>query len=78
MGAMLGHAVATILAGLAIYLMGSFVPALIMSMAFSLVGVLVILTLESGTHVLIADWEESLPEHARSTGSEPILAHTHE
>ena len=34
-------------------------------MAFSLVGVLVILRLESTARVLIPHWEESLPPEAR-------------
>jgi MFS family permease len=73
MGAMLGHAVASGLAGLVLYVTGSFTPVLALSMAFSLVGVLVILRLESSARVLIPHWEESLPPEARSmpTGSVP-------
>lgn len=78
MGAMLGHATATVLAGLAIFLMGSFAPALIMSMAFSFVGVVVIWTLESSEQVLIGDWEASLPEHARAVEPGLALLHAHE
>ena len=37
-----------------------------MSMGFSLVGVLAILTLEPTTRVLIPDWEDSLPPEART------------
>ena len=65
MGAMIGHAVATFLGGLVIEATGSFNPALGMSMAFSMVGVLAILTLESSRQVLIPDWEDSLPPEAR-------------
>lgn len=65
MGAMMGHAVATVLGGLAIYVTGSFNPALALSMAFSLAGVLVIMNLESSAQVLIPDWEDSLPPEAR-------------
>ena len=74
MGAMLGHAVASGLAGLVLYVAGSFTPVLALSMAFSLVGVLVILHLESSARVLIPHWEESLPPEARSrpTGSVPF------
>jgi hypothetical protein len=69
MGAMLGHAVATGLAGLVLALTGSFPLVLALSMAFSLVGVLVILRLESSAQVLIPHWEESLPPEARSLWS---------
>ena len=65
MGAMIGHAVATFLGGLVIEAIGSFNPALWMSMAFSMVGVLAVLTLESSRQVLIPDWEDSLPPDAR-------------
>jgi len=71
MGALSGHAIATILGGLAIYATGSFNPALVMSMVFSLAGVLVIYSMEPGTSVLIPDWEDSLPAEAKST---PIIA----
>jgi len=67
MGALLGHAVATGLAGFVIVALDSFAPILYLSMAFSLVGVLVVLTLAPSDRVLIPDWEESLPEDARST-----------
>src|SRR5262245_40135905 len=66
MGALLGHAVATGLAGLVLALTGSFPLALALSMAFSLVGVLVILRLESSAQVLIPPWEEALPPEAHS------------
>ena len=66
MGAMIGHAIATFLGGLVIEATGSFKPVLAMSMAFSMVGVLAILTLESSRQVLIPDWEDSLPPEARA------------
>jgi MFS family permease len=66
MGAMLGHAVATFLGGLVYEATGSFMPVFAMSMGFSLVGVLAILTLESTKQVLIPNWEDSLPPEARS------------
>ena len=66
MGAMFGHAVATGLGGLVIYLTGLYQPVLALSMGFSIVGVVVILTLESTKRVLIPDWENSLPAEARS------------
>jgi cyanate permease len=74
MGAMLGHAVASGLAGLVLYVTGAFPPVLMLSMAFSLVGVGVILHLESSARVLIPHWEESLPPEARAMppGSVPF------
>jgi cyanate permease len=66
MGALLGHAVATGLAGLVLYLTGSFLLVLVLSMVFSLVGMLVILRLESSARVLIPHWEAALPPEARS------------
>ena len=65
MGAMMGHAIATILGGLVILLIG-YLPVFALSMGFSIVGVLVVLSLESTKRVLIPDWEDSLPESARS------------
>ena len=67
MGALSGHAIATILGGLAIYVTGSFNPALVMSMFFSFAGVLVIFSMESGAKVLIPDWEDALPPKAKTT-----------
>ncbi|GIS92864.1 MAG: hypothetical protein CM1200mP22_01010 [Dehalococcoidia bacterium] len=66
MGALTGHATATVLGGLVIYATGSFYPALVMSMVFSLSGVLVVLNLESNKQILIPDWENALPAHART------------
>lgn len=66
MGAMMGHAVATLLGGLVRELTGSFLPVFVMSMGFSIVGVVVILSLESTKRVLIPNWEQSLPESART------------
>jgi hypothetical protein len=66
MGAMMGHAIATLLGGLVRELTGSYLPVFGLSMGFSIVGVLVVLTLESTKRVLIPDWEESLPPAARS------------
>ena len=64
-GALMGHAVATSLAGLVIYVTGSYGMVMALSMAFSLGGVLVIALLDDPSHVLIPDWEQSLPEEAR-------------
>ena len=71
-GALMGHAVATSLAGLVIYVTGSYNVVFALSMAFSLGGVLVISNLDPTSHVLIPDWEESLPEEARAS---PVLGH---
>ena len=65
MGAFAGHAVATGLAGLVIFVTGSFGPILALSIAFSVVGALVVMTLEPSDNVLIPDWEDSLPPEAR-------------
>ncbi len=72
MGALTGHATATVLGGLVIYATGSFYPALVMSMVFSLSGVLVVLNLESNKQILIPDWENALPAHARTIPPIPI------
>ena len=72
MGALLGHAVTTGLAGWVLARTGSFPLVLALSMAFSLVGVLVILRLESSARVLIPHWEASLPPEARALGS-PVV-----
>ena len=66
-GAFVGHAVTTALGGLVIYATGSFDAVFALSMGFSLLGVVIIATLDSTAHVLIPDWEESLPEEARSS-----------
>ena len=57
-GAMMGHAVTTVLAGLVIFTTGSYVLVFALSAAFSLTGVLVISMLDNTSHVLIPDWEE--------------------
>ena len=61
-GALMGHAVATGLAGLVIYATGSFNMVMVLSVGFSVVGVLVIALLDDTSHVLIPDWEDDLPE----------------
>ena len=61
-GALIGHAVATALAGLVIYATGSFNMVMALSVGFSAVGVLVIALLDDTSHVLIPDWENDLPE----------------
>lgn len=66
LGAMMGHAIATLLGGLVRELTGSYLPVFMMSMGFSIVGMVVIFTLESTKRILIPDWEDSLPAEARS------------
>jgi len=61
-GALMGHAVATGLAGLVIYVTGSFNMVMVLSVVFSGVGVLVIAMLDDTSHVLIPDWEDDLPK----------------
>ena len=74
-GTLLGHAVATGLSGLVIYVTGSYNPVLALSIAASLGGVLVILNMEPTSRVLIPNWEESMPLEARSaTASAPSAA----
>ncbi len=73
-GALLGHAIATSLGGLIVYATGSFYPVMAISMAFSLGGVAVILTLDSTAKLLIPDWEASLPPEARSEIPKGALA----
>ncbi|HAA94707.1 MAG TPA: hypothetical protein DCE26_03350 [Dehalococcoidia bacterium] len=65
-GAMMGHAVTTVLAGLVIFTTGSYILVFTLSAAFSLTGVLIIASLDNTSHVLIPDWEDSLPPEARS------------
>ena len=66
MGALIGHAIATGLGGLVIYVTGSYSVVLGLSVGFSLVGVLVVLNLEPSNRVLIPNWEDSLPPEART------------
>jgi len=73
-GALMGHAVATALAGLVIYATGSFNLVMALSVGFSGVGVLVIALLEDTSHVLIPGWEEdipTLPDMAPETNPRP-------
>jgi MFS family permease len=72
MGAMLGHAVASGLAGLVLAVTGAYMPVLALSMACSLAGVLVILHLEPSARVLIPHWEEALPPEARARPTGPV------
>ena len=70
-GALMGHFVATSLAGLIMYTTGSYMAVLGLSMAYSLGGVVVISLLENNSHVLIPDWESELPDEARLRPAPP-------
>ena len=72
-GAMMGHCISTVAAGVIIQFIG-YEPAFILSMAFSGLGVLIILTLESTKRELIPDWEDQLPPEARTPGLAPVTA----
>ena len=69
-GALIGHAVATALAGLVIYATGSFNMVMALSVGFSAIGVLVIALLDDTSHVLIPDWENDLPEVSATGGTQ--------
>ena len=64
-GAMMGHFISTLVAGIIIQFIG-YIPAFILSMAFSSLGVAIILTLETTKRQLIPDWEDQLPPEART------------
>ena len=74
-GAMMGHFISTLVAGIIIQFWG-YVPAFILSMIFSSLGVVIVLTLETTKRQLIPDWENQLPPEARtpSVGVVPAVA----
>ena len=72
-GAMMGHCISTVAAGVIIQFIG-YEPAFILSMAFSALGVMIILTLETTKRELIPDWEEQLPPEARTSGMVAAVA----
>mgnify|MGYP001433236258 CR=1 FL=1 len=61
-GALMGHAVATGLAGLVVYVTGSFNVVMAISVGFSSLGVVVIGMLDDTSHVLIPNWEDDVPQ----------------
>ena len=61
-GALMGHAVATGLAGLVVYVTGSFNMVMAISVGFSSLGVVVIGMLDDTSHVLIPNWEDDVPQ----------------
>ena len=58
----MGHAVATGLAGLVVYVTGSFNMVMAISVGFSTLGVVVIGMLDDTSHVLIPNWEDDVPQ----------------
>ena len=72
-GAMMGHFISTILAGAIIHYLG-YVPAFVLSMIFSGLGVVIVLTLETTKRQLIPDWEDQLPPEARTPSAVSIPA----
>ena len=70
-GALMGHAVATGLAGLVVYVTGSFNVVMAISVGFSSLGVVVIGMLDDTSHVLIPNWEDDVPQLEAQTN--PIL-----
>ena len=73
-GAMMGHFISTLVAGVIIHFIG-YIPAFILSMAFSGLGVGIVMTLETTKRQLIPDWEDQLPPEARtpSTNAAPAI-----
>ena len=71
-GALMGHFIATSLAGLIMFTTDSYMAILGLSMAYSLGGVVVIALLDNNSQTLIPDWENELPEEARTRA--PIRA----
>ena len=76
-GALMGHFIATALAGLIMYTTGSYMAVLGLSMAYSLGGVVVIALLDNNSQVLIPDWESELPEEARLRPAAPSAPASH-
>ena len=72
-GAMMGHCISTLLAGVVIFVWG-YIPAFILSMVFSGLGVVIIMTLETTKRQLIPDWEDQLPPEVRTIPASPAPA----
>ncbi len=64
-GAMMGHCISTVAAGFVIQFL-SFGHAFLLSMAFSGLGVIIIMTLETTKRELIPNWEDQLPVEVRT------------
>jgi MFS family permease len=69
LGSGLGMAVGGLIGGLAFDYFGSYDIAWIVSIGASMSGVVLIMLLEPTSRLLIPDWEDGLPENARSTPS---------
>ena len=72
-GAMMGHFISTALAGIIIQFLG-YGPAFLLSMAFSGLGVVIIMTLETTKRQLIPNWEDQLPSEARTSSAAGVPA----
>ena len=68
-GAQMGHAFVSYVAGLMLDLTGSYTLLFMLSVAMSIGGALVTMSLEDTSRRLIGDWEETLPEEARGAAS---------
>lgn len=65
-GALMGHAFVSWIAGLIVDLTGSYNAVFALSIAASVGGALVTVSLEDTSRRLIGDWEEDVPEEARA------------
>ncbi|MBS32872.1 MAG: hypothetical protein CMO68_00495 [Verrucomicrobiales bacterium] len=74
MGAGLGMALGGLIGSVIYDVFGSYDLAWVVSLAASLGGVVGILSMESTKRELIPDWEDSLPEEARTPTAEPSPA----
>ena len=74
LGSGLGMALGGLIGGLVFDYYGSYDIAWIISVGASMAGVVFILLLEPTSRQLIPDWEDGLPENARSTPPAPTAA----
>ena len=68
MGAGIGMAAGAIIGGILRNLTGNFDVTILASLALSGIGVATIYLLPTTSHQLLPDWEDALPQEARSTG----------
>jgi hypothetical protein len=64
---MLGMATGGWIGGVLFGFFGDYVLTISLSVATSLVGAIIIMSMDNTNRVLILDWEENLPPEARST-----------
>jgi len=64
---MLGMATGGWIGGILFGFFGDYILTISLSVAASLLGAVIIMSMENTNRVLILDWEESLPPEARST-----------